>query len=1537
MPAAQAQGYSSGDYGNDGLIGQVGSPMFTPKESTRLGAVLSTSNFELAMPLFNLGGRGLATNLNLYYNSNLWGARFDQVLNSNVYTFEPIQSWPSPGFSLGFGRIIYYDGYTDSNQIAWHKFMLIDPDGTRHALGTGQDYGNNTLQTSDGSHLTYVGNAAAGGTLHTNDGTAIAISKVNNRLLPTMIIDTNGNYIQIAYKWQTNFPGIALDYIVDTLGRVIQFNYDAYNITNLTSISGPTGTLTFNYQTVTMNTNFQNVIVQNQPASFSAVSNVTIPARPQYQFTYSSYGMIYQIAASSTGGNGMMAYDYPLGGEALSGFPAFTQRTETGTNSPTAVYSYGSNGVTRPNGTVLYLSSALQHLKNNSGTILSKTDTTYTTDPGGSPAVQSIITTDDTGQQTKADFDYDQYGNVINKRDYGYKISGQWQVRRRTHYAYVATQAYLDKYIRSLVNETDVYDALLNINDADDVLIDKAVVGYDSYGAMGGLENYGGTANPPGHFSSYDTSVTIRGNLTGVTTYSDVTQGTSVTRNKRIDIFGNTTKAQVSCCNEKTFYCDGHTYWARPCTITSGNPLDKCLTAIQVHDFNTLMVTSLTNANNQTTTYSYDAALRLTGRASPTGASATAVYNVWGEKTSSSATYNEGGTNKTLTTTAVYDGWGQITQSIDAFGAQTNYTYDAMGDLQTQTNPFPQGSSPGPVTTNQYDLLGRVTMVTLPGGNTEQTAYSGSIVTTTDQVNRKIKRENDGLGRLIKVTEQDGTGALTQETIYTYDVADRLIGVNQGSQTRTFKYDSEGRVIFERLPEQTASINDGTGIYWTTKYAYTDWGAIATKQDARGVVVTYTYDSLHRLTSVSYNTGNAPGVASTPTVTYTYDTTGTCDPSSHTANGTTKGLPLSITVGTGYSESYAYDDNKRVQAVTRTIDGRNYTTSYQYDTANQMMQLTYASNRVINIGHDAMGRVTSVGSYLSSVTYNSIGQMTGDLLGNGVTEGFSYDPNRMQLTSQTATQSGGTQNGLMNLAYGYNAQAGQMGAGTMAGNAGQLLLVSGTLGGTTGIGGQGQNAVESASFTYDNVGRIVTSNQTSNGSSTQRRFAYDRWGNRTGVWDATNGGNQIQSVVLQQSGGVPTNQITSVTNSGTTLTYSYDAAGNVSNDGVHNYTYDAENRLVGVAGGTTASYAYDQRNQRYKKTVGSSVTHYVWQSGQVLAEHNGSTGSVITDYIYSGSRMVAKVTGGLLTNYILNDRLSARLTLDTSGNVVGRQAHLPFGEDFAESGTQQKQHFTSYEREGESGTDYAINRQYNQGLGRFMRVDSMSGSIAVPQSLNRYAYAKNDPINRTDPTGLDDIGKCFDANNHEVPCEYDPDPNGQPEPGDPHLYGTDDPWFMDDFLSIWYPDSFRIIGPILDPPDRDRGHGDPPLVPIGGIKSPEECDKSLQKALGRLYEFLDDLSRYKEEDVGHYDELIDRQTGLRKVLNGLDNCNKHWQKKNREDLEKIKREVDRFIQPPGQFKKLIPILIGVGAGLGIIICSACPECCAAGTPIIAVP
>lgn len=79
--------------------------------------------------------------------------------------------------------------------------------------------------------------------------------------------------------------------------------------------------------------------------------------------------------------------------------------------------------------------------------------------------------------------------------------------------------------------------------------------------------------------------------------------------------------------------------------------------------------------------------------------------------------------------------------------------------------------------------------------------------------------------------------------------------------------------------------------------------------------------------------------------------------------------------------------------------------------------------------------------------------------------------------------------------------------------------------------------------------------------------------------------------------------------------------------------------------------------------------------------------------------------------------------------------HFPFGEQWYNT-TGDKLMFTSYERDSESGNDYAMARYNINRLGRFSSTDPLSGSIAAPQSLNRYAYALNEPISLVDPLGL---------------------------------------------------------------------------------------------------------------------------------------------------------------------------------------------------------
>jgi RHS repeat-associated protein len=1348
-PTASAQGTIGTDMGQSACVGCVGNPRFAALEQTRLGSVMPGGNFNMGIPLVNLGGRGLSANLSLYYNSNVWGGRFDQGLNTTVYTFDPIQSWPSPGFTLGVaGRIAYYDWQYDPTYTGTYALMLIDPDGTRHSLGRVAQSTTQTTQTSDGTHITYVGSVTGGGTLYFQNGTRVTMGFVNNRLLPTQIIETNGNYISIAYKSSSmGFAPMAIDTVTDTLGRVIQFNYSG---TTLMSVNPPSGTgATFNYQTVSMNANFQNeILTENVGSSFQGISAVTAANRPPYSFTYSGYGMIYNVAWASGGITGSVAFNYPTGGEELMMGPSFTQRTETATNSPTGVYTYANYGViTRPDGSTLTLTAGINgitqsELKNSSGVTFAKSVYTYANDPSGSPQVQSVTSYDETNLATKVDYDYDQYGNITNQREYGEKIGGVWKVRRRTHYTYIDYDPYLSAYLRSLVMRVEVFNALENTSDADDVLVKKTEYQYDG----GTLVTYPG-ANPPGYSAGYVAGA--RGNQTATTEYTSLSGGgTSETHAMFRDMFGNVAKEQVSCCNEKSFTYGADTYWSQPNATTKGNSGSNHLTTTMEYNFTSGTLSEQTDPNGQVTTYGYSSEQNPNSATLPTTATTSAAYNGWGLPTSSTRSYVEGGVTKNITTSTVYNGFGQPIQEINEHGGQVNLAYDAMGRLASRTNPFPQGGTPAPASTYTYDILGRGTVITTPDSNTVTTTYSSRVTTVTDQVNRKTRRELDSLGRLFKVTEQDvSTGNLTQETTYTYDMADNLLQVNQGNQLRSFKYDTAGNLLFERIPEQTASINDGTGTYWSAKYTYSDSHKVTTRTDARGVITTYGYDTLNRLTSITYNVSGAPGVAATPTVTYNYDNVQT---------SATKGMLLSLTVGSSYTESYSYNvgsggnggNRLSLTATTYTIDSRNYTVNYQYNNANQRTQVGHVYPEYDNKGRLLALKNSSSVAWINNIAYNIAGQVTGDTLnttGTVVNQAYGYSTNRLQLTTQTATK--GASN-LLNLTYNYAATAGQNGVGSTAGNSGQLMGMSGTLGSSVGFGGGGV-MTESAFYTYDVLNRLVTSNQTSNGVSAQRRFIYDRQGNRTSMYDAVSGGNQIQSITLAQSGGAPTNRITSVTQGSTTLNYSYDAAGNVTNDGSNSYQFDAENRVVSVNSGSTATYGYNQNNQRVKRVVSGVTTHAVWEGSRALAEYNGANGAVLVQYVSNGNKMIAKVEAGV-TSYFLSDGLSARMVLNASGTVIGRQATLPFGEALNLSGTTDKHLFTNYEREG-YGVDYGVNRYYGFGVGGFNSVDPAldggfkaargmgcggSSEYVRPQDLNRYRYSVNDPINNVDPLGL---------------------------------------------------------------------------------------------------------------------------------------------------------------------------------------------------------
>jgi RHS repeat-associated protein len=237
-------------------------------------------------------------------------------------------------------------------------------------------------------------------------------------------------------------------------------------------------------------------------------------------------------------------------------------------------------------------------------------------------------------------------------------------------------------------------------------------------------------------------------------------------------------------------------------------------------------------------------------------------------------------------------------------------------------------------------------------------------------------------------------------------------------------------------------------------------------------------------------------------------------------------------------------------------------------------------------------------------------------------------------------------------------------------------------------------------------------------------WTYDAWGNRTDQNVTAGTCNSFHATVG--------------TNNRLASPYAYDAAGNMTSDGTHTYTYDAENRLIAVGGGTTASYSYDPSGRRAAKTTGGTTTSYVYdQAGNVVFNTQGS--SWVTTYLYFAGGLLAQYKIGL-TLFIHGDRLgSTHLVTFMNQSHSDNLDYLPFGEQLT-GDTSTTHKFTGQERDAESNLDYFGARQYSSQNGRFMTADPLgmgAADLTNPQSLNQYAYVGNNPTNVTDPSGMD--------------------------------------------------------------------------------------------------------------------------------------------------------------------------------------------------------
>jgi RHS repeat-associated protein len=573
------------------------------------------------------------------------------------------------------------------------------------------------------------------------------------------------------------------------------------------------------------------------------------------------------------------------------------------------------------------------------------------------------------------------------------------------------------------------------------------------------------------------------------------------------------------------------------------------------------------------------------------------------------------------------------------------------------------------------------------------------------------------------------TGGLSSSPLatgYTYNTQGKLTQVVQGVQTRSFAYDGLGRPTSIATPEagtDTLVYDADTNCPSPNSFP----GRLVKKLDARAVRTCFQYDALNRVTSKNFSNGQGA-------VTYQYDQGG--------AAAGALGRLTKITDLSG-SETYTYDATGagRITQVQKVVGTTTYPINYQYNVAGEITQITYPSGRVVQQNVDLIGRLSSIAdtkgstntTRASGYTYNPAEQVLAFNYGNGVAATFGYSPSRQQLTSLSYVK--GTQT-LFSLSYYYQQDSTNCTTGT-PGNDGQIDCIK-----------DGVDSGRTASYTYDSLGRLITAGTKGSTGYPQwgLSWAYDRYGNRLN--QTVTAGSSFSNVLsFANPGGAQTNRPDGMC---------FDASGNLLAEtnatcppAAPMYSYDATNRLTAYQGSSSAAYVYDDKGQRVKKclpncTSPTSSTVYIYSAGKDISEYdNGVTpGSPSREYVFSGGQRLTTLTSST-TTYHHADHLSVRLNTDSNGNKIGEQGHYPYGEAWYTANTTTKFIFTSYERDSESGNDYAMARYYHVRFGRFCSPDPILGSPGDPQSWNRYAYVRDNPINTIDPRGLSWLSSFF--------------------------------------------------------------------------------------------------------------------------------------------------------------------------------------------------
>ncbi len=578
-----------------------------------------------------------------------------------------------------------------------------------------------------------------------------------------------------------------------------------------------------------------------------------------------------------------------------------------------------------------------------------------------------------------------------------------------------------------------------------------------------------------------------------------------------------------------------------------------------------------------------------------------------------------------------FAGMGQVVASLrnhpgSAGGNSVQLTYyDIMGRAGRQSNPteistswFPSGDDAAGwlYTTQTYDWNSRPLRATHPDLTYKEASYGGcgcaggAVMTLTDEgtidggtaKRRQQKIYADVLGRTVKteVLNWQG-GSVYSATVNSYNARDQVTQVRQyagpdGSATfqdTTMTYDGYGRLKTRHVPEQNA----GTATTWDYKADDT----IEKITDARGASQTFSYNSRHLVTGVTYAVPGGSGITVPAAVSFDYDAAG---------NRT------SMSDGSG-STSYHFDQLSRMDWEERTFAGLSgtYRISYGYNLANQLTSLSEPSQFGSSFAYtyDTVGRLTGVtGSpfggvtaYASNSKYRAWGGIKELTYGNAKTLNANYN-SRMQAASYLIP-------GVLSKTYDYHAD-------------GSLRFSSDLLGHKF-----------DRSYGYNHEARITKalSGAEARGEPTTNDRPYNQTLTYDGMGHLTDKSGMIWSDYISTSNNTYVNN--------RHADWSYDADGNLLTNTDLTYSYDAPGNIRTVATSdpeTSTTRVVDFSGQQVKTEEtfrdpdtgvwSTPIKKYYLRSsvlgGQVLSEIN-EDGTKLRTFVFAGGNVLAWQVG----------------------------------------------------------------------------------------------------------------------------------------------------------------------------------------------------------------------------------------------------------------------------------------------------------------------